>query len=60
YGGLACKWKNSETLKSYSWVEITGKISIEKHKVYEGPGPVLKITSVVPAAAPEEEVASFS
>jgi len=60
YAGLACKWKGSETLKSYSWVEITGKIAIEKHKVYEGPGPVLKITSVVPAAAPEEEVASFN
>ena len=60
YGGLACKWKSSETLKSYSWVEITGKISIEKHKVYEGPGPVLKITSVVPAASPEEEIASFN
>ncbi|MBR4962207.1 MAG: TIGR03943 family protein, partial [Clostridia bacterium] len=60
YCGLACKWKGSETLKSYSWVEITGKIAIEKHKVYEGPGPVLKITSVVPAAAPEEEVASFN
>ena len=59
YNGLACKWKSSETLKSYKWVEISGKISIEKHKVYEAAGPVIKVTSVIPAAAPEDEVATF-
>ena len=59
YSALACKWKSSETLKSYNWVEVTGKISIEKHKVYEAEGPVLKITSVIPAAAPESQVATF-
>ena len=60
YSGIACKWRNSETLKSYSWVEVTGRISVERHKVYEGPGPVLKITSVIPAAPPEEQVAMFN
>jgi uncharacterized membrane protein YcgQ (UPF0703/DUF1980 family) len=59
YNGLACKWKSSETLTSYKWVEISGKISIEKHKVYEAAGPVIKVTSVIPAAAPEDEVATF-
>lgn len=59
YGGIACKWRDSETLKSYKWVEITGKIAIEKHKLYEGPGPVIKISSVIPAAAPAEQVATF-
>jgi len=60
YSGLACKWKSSETLKSYSWVEVTGKISIERHKVYAEPGPVIKVTSVIPAAPPEEQVATFN
>ncbi|MBQ8185794.1 MAG: TIGR03943 family protein [Clostridia bacterium] len=60
YGGIACKWRNSETLKTYKWVEVTGRIVIEPHKVYEVPGPVLKISSVIPAAEPEEKVASFS
>jgi len=60
YAGLVCKWKSSETLKSQKWVEITGKIAMEKHKLYEGPGPVLKITSVVPAAPPEEQIATFN
>jgi len=60
YSGIVCKWKNSETLKSYDWVEITGKISIEKHKIYVKEGPVIKITSLVPAARPEEQVATFN
>ncbi|MBQ8642774.1 MAG: TIGR03943 family protein [Clostridia bacterium] len=60
YAALACKWKSSETLKSQKWVEITGKISVEKHKVYEAEGPVIKITAVIPAAPPEEQVASFN
>lgn len=60
YSGIACKWKESEKLQSYKWVEITGKISIERHKVYDSVGPVLKISSVIPAAPPEEQVASFN
>ncbi len=60
YIGIACKWRNSESLKTYQWVEITGRIAIERHKVYEGPGPVIKISSVTPAEAPEEQVASFN
>ncbi|MBQ7921695.1 MAG: TIGR03943 family protein [Clostridia bacterium] len=59
FNGIACKWKNSETLKTYRWVEITGKISIEKHKMYTAPGPVLKVTSLIPAAPPEMQVATF-
>jgi len=60
YSGIACKWRNAETLKTYKWVEITGRITIEQHKVYEAPGPVIKISSVIPAVPPEDQVATFS
>lgn len=59
YSGIACKYKDSDKLKTGDWVTVTGKISVEKHKVYEAEGPVLKVTSVVPASKPDEEVASF-
>jgi len=59
FNGLACKWKNSENLKTYRWVEVTGRLVIEKHKMYTNPGPVLHITSVIPAAEPEMQVATF-
>lgn len=60
YSGIVCKWKNSETLKTYGWVEVTGRISIEPNKLYSEPGPVLKISSLYPAATPEEQVVTFS
>lgn len=61
YSGIVCKWKSSENLKSYNWVEITGKISVEHNKLYSADaGPVLKITSVIPSSAPKEEVATFN
>lgn len=60
YSGIACRWRNSETLKTYGWVEITGKITIENHKVYAEPGPVIRVSAVIPAAPPEEQTASFN
>lgn len=60
YNGIACDWRNSESLKSRDWVEITGRISVTRHPVYASPGPVIKIKTVMPATPPEEEVATFN
>ena len=60
YSALACKWRDSDKLKTYDWVEVTGRISIEPHKMYVEAGPVIKVTSVIPAAPPEEQVATFN
>jgi uncharacterized membrane protein YcgQ (UPF0703/DUF1980 family) len=59
YSGIACQWKQSETLKSYDWVTVKGRIVIRNHEVYEQPGPVILIESVTPAEMPEEQVVSF-
>lgn len=60
YSALACKWKDSDRFKTYDWVEVTGRISIEPHKMYVEAGPVIKVTSVVPAAPPKEQVVTFN
>jgi len=60
YSGIACKWKSGDSLKTYDWVEITGKIAIEEIRVYETAGPVIHITSVIPTAAPDVPVATFN
>ena len=60
YSALACKWRDSDKLKTYDWVEVTGRISIEPHKMYVEAGPVIKVTSVIPAAPPKEQVATFN
>lgn len=59
YSGIACKWKDSENLHSYDWVTVTGQLVIERHKVYDGPGPVLKVSTLVPAEPPEKQLATF-
>lgn len=59
YNGMVALWKNATSYKNYDWVNVRGKISIEKHKLYKAQGPVLKITSITPAQKPEQEVATF-
>ena len=41
------------------WITITGKISVQKHKLYKGKGPVLMVQKVEKAEAPEQPVATF-
>lgn len=60
YSPLVCDWSNSETLKSYDWVEITGKITVKKHKGYQSSGPVVTVLSLAPAEKADPEVASFN
>jgi len=41
------------------WITVTGKISVQKHKLYKGNGPVLMVQKVEKAEAPEQPVATF-
>ena len=59
YSGIACKWRNSESMHSYEWVTVKGRIAIEAHEVYEQPGPVIYVDGISPAEEPEEQVVSF-
>lgn len=59
YCCLVAEWKNSASLQSRQWVNVTGTIEVRKHKLYRGKGPVLKVSEVVLTSAPEQEVATF-
>ena len=41
------------------WAKITAKISVEKHMVYKGDGPVLKIIEITKCDKPEDDFATF-
>lgn len=41
------------------WINITGKIVVQKHKLYKGKGPVLFVKEITPAEAPDQPVATF-
>ncbi|MBR7039948.1 MAG: GTPase [Oscillospiraceae bacterium] len=59
YCWIVSEWEKAQMLENRQWARVTGKISIQRHKLYKGKGPVLKITSVVLTDAPEQEVATF-
>ena len=59
YCWLVAEWDKAEMMENRQWIKVTGKISIQRHKLYKGKGPVLKIESVTLTSAPEQEVATF-
>ncbi len=59
YCCIVAEWKNSAQLQSRQWVNVTGVIQVERHKMYRGKGPVMKVQEVVMTSAPEQEVATF-
>ena len=59
FAGLICEWDKRSELNNRMWVEVEASISVRKHACYGRVGPVLSGLSVTPAAAPEQEVATF-
>ncbi len=58
--GIPCRYEKSKSLESRSWVQVTAKITAEKHPLYKGDtGPVLTAVTVEPAAPAEPDVATF-
>ena len=58
--GIPCRYADGGKLESRSWVQVTAKISAEKHALYKGElGPVLTAISVTPATPAEPDVATF-
>ncbi len=59
YHPLVCVFSEPTKLKTRDWTTLTGKLKVEKHKLYNGVGPVLYVTSSDFAVPPAPEVATF-
>jgi uncharacterized membrane protein YcgQ (UPF0703/DUF1980 family) len=59
YHPLVCIFSEKTTLNTRDWVTLTGKIRVEKHKLYRGVGPVLYVSGTDFALPPAQEVATF-
>lgn len=60
YAGLICETeKPCMLLTTGEWLMVTATISIERHKIYRGIGPVLKVTEYAKTSEPEEKVVTF-
>lgn len=58
--GFACKYDMASALKQKDWVKVTAEVRREYWKDYNGEGPVLYATEVIPAKAPKKEIIDFS
>ena len=59
YSGLVCKFKSAVAYQNYDWINLQGKIKIEKNKLYGRPGPVIYADTSAYTSKPEKEVATF-
>ena len=59
YAGLVAICNSFCNLKTGDWVNVTAEISLEKHKIYRGVGPVLRVKEYSLTSAPEEKVVTF-
>jgi len=57
--GLIARGDGLDQYKNHDWIEVTVKMTIEKHKAYKGKGPVMKILSMAPCEKPNPEVVTF-
>jgi hypothetical protein len=58
--GIPCRYPNSSKLTPRSWVQVTAKITAEKHVLYQGEaGPILTAIDVQPAEPADPDVATF-
>ncbi|MBP5432582.1 GTP-binding protein [Ruminococcus sp.] len=59
YCWLAAQVDDGNEPANKTWINVSGRISVQKHKLYRGKGPLLLVSSVEEAVAPEQPVATF-
>ena len=57
--GLIAKGEGLDQYENRDWIEVTARMSVEKHKAYKGKGPVMNILSIAPCEKPAQEVVTF-
>lgn len=59
YGGVVCRLNGATDYKTHDWAIITGKINLEKNKLYRSVGPVIAIEEITRCEPLEDSVATF-
>jgi uncharacterized membrane protein YcgQ (UPF0703/DUF1980 family) len=59
FAGLVCSFLASDEVEPETWIDLTARITIKNHKLYNRPGPVLEAVKFTKIEALENEVATF-
>lgn len=57
--GLLCQYGNIDALAQREWIDLTARVEMTEHKIYDGRGPLLVAVSVEKARPPQEELVYF-
>ena len=57
--GLIAKGVGLNQYENRDWIEVTARMAVEKHKAYQGRGPVMHVLSVGPCEKPAQDVVTF-
>lgn len=57
--GLIAKGIGLNQYENRDWIEVTARMAVEKHKAYQGKGPVMHVMSIGPAEKPKQDVVTF-
>ncbi|MBQ3072292.1 MAG: GTPase [Oscillospiraceae bacterium] len=56
---LPCAWEQAEQQETRSWCTVTATVEVKHHSLYQGVGPILTASAVVPAEPAVPDVATF-
>lgn len=59
YCWLVAQYDGEAESVNKTWINVSGCISVQKHKLYRGKGPVLLVRGIEQTDAPEQPVATF-
>lgn len=59
FAGLACYRGKVQRPKPGSWFTVTGKVRLQRNRLFSEKVPVLDVTEIRPATEPEDPVATF-
>ncbi len=59
FAGMACRCKKEQMPAKGSWFTLTGKVRLQRNRLFSGKVPVLDVVSVEKAREPENPVATF-
>ena len=59
FAGMACYRNKAERPPKGSWFQLTGKIRLQRNRMFSGKVPVIDVVSIQKAVEPEEPVATF-
>ena len=59
YTGLVAEYEAASLFPDGAWLNVTAKINLKKHVLYENRGPVLKVQTAARTDPPTEEIATF-